>query len=684
VWTSAGVTLNWQRPTESGGSDHIQSIRWAWNCRECGEAGCEGVMSQTCLACDSPALEQTQFLEPAGFRVEWRCKPHADTDTVDYIEPQPVRISAREARWEPLLDPVLGRGRATADGLVFHHSMGANRQGYRICLECGRAAEEGTGDLRDHQALMPSKGGGGRCSGNDKTYAITRPVALGHEVLTDVAEFQPAALGSAGAAWALAAALREALSRRLGIEARELGLAVERRVGTLGEATHSIFLFDQSAGGAGYAPRLLDEIAGVLRDAAEVLNCPAECVKGCSSCVLVADLFAQQEVIDRCAALEFVKALQNEMIDPRADDIAGPGCRLSRPAADAIARRVRPGEVVAIWVHDELDMGALAQPPISTLFDVLARVGADVRLVLTERLTVQLDDSSRAGLRNASHRHGFTLWAGKPITAGNGAVLLATLAKGEETTAFLSRDPTAAMLGIGWGSGLDYPIVEMPFAGVAMEHIPDEAMERTAKTGDRVRIIASDAGRPIRLFGTGLVNNVLRGELEAAGLWRPGRLSALSYSDRYLKSPLAVLLMLRTAAALRTALAPSEAVIPLAIKTEPLRLDRHAGPPLRLCHDWSAENERASTIQDLVVGFGFAPSYDSSHASHGRKLTIRYDDGVEAAILFDQGFGYWRANSGDRHDFRVAPRLQAKAMLDSSAFVAGHGESYIAIVRILT
>ena len=150
VWMSAGVTLNWQRPAHEDNVREVQSIRWSWRCEYCGEADCARSMTQTCPMCGSAKVDNRQFIEPAGFRVDWRSKPHAQADQVNYIEPELAVVSAREARWQPLLDPGLGRGRATANGLVFHHSRGRNKQGYRICLDCGRAAEEGISTLADH------------------------------------------------------------------------------------------------------------------------------------------------------------------------------------------------------------------------------------------------------------------------------------------------------------------------------------------------------------------------------------------------------------------------------------------------------------------------------------------------------------------------------------------------------
>jgi ATP-dependent helicase YprA (DUF1998 family) len=681
VWTSAGVQLNWQRPANEKASD-IEDIRWSWSCNECGESGCDRRMPAECGACGSSKILPQQFLEPAGFRVEWNCEPHAETDQVRYIEPQQPRVTAHLARWEPLLDPALGRMRATGDGLVFHHSLGASGDGYRVCLDCGRAAEEGDSTLADHSALLPPKGGGGRCSGNDKTFAITRPLALGHEVLTDVAEFQSTGLEEAGAAWALASALREALSRRLGIETRELGLSVAPRKSPLGAITHSIFLYDHASGGAGYSPRLLEDVADLLRDAGNVLACKLDCERGCSSCVLVADLYAQQETIDRRAALAYLKPLLAALAAPDEADIAAPGSVLSPPVADALARRLSAQAVVSLFVNDAPDIGALAEQPVVTLFENATRSGTIVRLVLPASVIEEFDEAQRFGLRNAALRNGLELMIGTAPERPNGARLIATLQKPTETIAWFSRDAGASLIGAAWGVGSIHPVVSAPFSPVpTLETVDAELLERRSQSSDRIKELESDPGRPVRQFGTSLVTQVLKEELEAANLWKPGRLIGLTYSDRYLKAPLPVLLLMRTVAALRGALAPEGAPVDLSIVTEPIREDRYRGGYNRLWDNWPNDEARADVMFALANTFGFELEYNDDSAPHARKLTMTYDDGSSAVVLFDQGFGYWRARSGAQHNFRASATTQAQSLADCSAFVAGQGETYLAVKR---
>lgn len=683
VWESAGVTLNWERPAHDEAAREIQSIRWSWLCNDCGESGCERQMPTQCGACGSVSVALQQFLEPAGFRVDWRCKPHAETDQLSYIEPQPPRVSAHQERWQPLLDPMQGRCRATGEGTVFYHSLGASGMGYRICLDCGRAGEEDSGALSEHDALMPVKGGAGRCPGNDKPYAVTRPLALAHEVLTDVAELQPAALADSAAAWALASGLREALARRLGIETRELGISVARRPAALGGLTHSLFLFDQAAGGAGYAPQILDDIASLLGEARRVLDCHAGgCERGCSACALAPDLYAQQDVIDRKAALAFLDPLLAAIAAPETDDIAAPGATLSRPVADVLSRRIKPKGAAALFATLDFDLALLAEEPFPSLFAAATRAGGSIRLVLPDGSLATLDEAQRIGLRNAGLRHDFELWQGSAPPGGNGAILIASLEENGTTCGWFSRDPSARAIGTGWGVGSLHPVVEAPITTtITMEPIDPELLERSSKTGDRVRIIASDPGRSVRQFGTTLVNKVLKEELEATGLWKPGKLEGLAYSDRYLKAPLPALLMMHTMAALRKALAPDGATIPLSIITERLRNDRYGGAPRRLRENWPNDDDRANTIAELAARSGFELKYDDAAAPHGRKVVLTYQDGTSAILLLDQGFGYWRAQGVDQHNFRAAPAAQAKALLDCSVIVAGQGESYVAVTR---
>jgi hypothetical protein len=156
-------------------------------------------------------------------------------------------------------------------------------------------------------------------------------------------------------------------------------------------------------------------------------------------------------------------------------------------------------------------------------------------------------------------------------------------------------------------------------------------------------------------------------------------LDTLAYSDRYLKAPLPAVLALRTLAAIRDALIGKGERIPLALTTERLRDDRNASQPRYMGQNWLHENDRAETIEALAAQLGFDCTYVDDVAPHGRKLNLKYSDGSEALLLFDQGFGYWRTRADDQHNFRASPLTQAKVLLEARTLAVGHGDSYIAI-----
>jgi hypothetical protein len=133
--------------------------------------------------------------------------------------------------------------------------------------------------MRRHKPLMLSRGTAltrdGFCPGGyTMPQRVQRQVTLVHESRTDVFELQLADDVTAAAALALAAGLRDGLAERLGVEAREIGVATAPSRGPAGDSRVSAFLFDRAAGGAGYVTRLaeLDTFAAVLAQAAVRLS----------------------------------------------------------------------------------------------------------------------------------------------------------------------------------------------------------------------------------------------------------------------------------------------------------------------------------------------------------------------------------------------------------------------------
>lgn len=679
VYRSAGVTLNWQRPADDVAAREVQNIKLFWTCPACGAADTAHSAPEHCPTChaDVPPGAQRRFLEPSGFTADMRAKPHADTDEVTYVEPERERIVARGAAWTPMADPTQGRMRASNEGLVFYSSRGPSKQGYHVCLECGRAEPAGQSDapLAGHQPLrFTKKDGSGLCPGNGKPFKITRAIALGYESVTDVIEVQPVGLESEGVAWAVISALREALVRRLGVEPSELGMAVRGATTPLGQRTHSLFLYDRASGGAGFAPQAAGLYDALLADAGTILDCRQPgCTRGCSACVLTADLHKQQETIDRIGALGWVKGARAALASVAEVDRAAPDAQLARAVSDEIAAAVERGvRAVTIWPSADSDVAALGEGSFPTLVRHIGDRGARVTLVVDPVWLASLDPAARLALRDAAVSLALDLRQGTAPEFANGARMVAATAGGAATL-WASRDGTAATLGIGWGQGAIAPVVRIA-AGKPVLATTVGLDTLLPVSGTRFLELRAEVDGTIAGFGERLLARLLPA-IRAAGGATP--LERITYADRYLQSPLVLRLMTEALAALRDRLAAPDAALPLAIVTNAFRPnDRQPSAP---DHDWQWEDDRREVLLALLEARGFSVDLAERGAAHGRTITLAFAGGTTVRVVLDQGFGPWRTPRYAKFDFGDAVDRQIRKIAAYSAMIEARGTSYVVV-----
>ncbi|MBM4089544.1 MAG: DEAD/DEAH box helicase, partial [Planctomycetes bacterium] len=327
VHKSAGLTLHWHVPPTDEAFRETQAIRWAWRCRQCGAARTSAVKLDGCPVCLGGPLEMHLYLQPSGFAVDIRDKPKNNASERIFIPPRDPWISNRGV-WTPLPNPEIGCYRYDPDGHVFHFSDGKDGYGYAVCLRCGRSeseagdAADGTETFGSHLRLRTGRAENNtrECPGADGQFTIKRNLWLGGQELTDVFELrlrhpQPGRPPmSREVAVPLAVALRSALARRLGIEARELGWAVSSAAANDPQGV-SIILYDGVAGGAGYVASAGEFLSELLISARELLSCPRNCDAACHACLLDFDTQHHAGELRRLNALEwlddtFLRALE--------------------------------------------------------------------------------------------------------------------------------------------------------------------------------------------------------------------------------------------------------------------------------------------------------------------------------------------------------------------------------------
>lgn len=319
VYKSGGVTLNWHLPPDASeaGVHEVQAIRHVWLCRACGATGDAPSIPRECGSCGG-RVESHEYLEPAGFAVDIREKPHNNVTTPTFVPVEAPWISC-PAQWEPLPAPSLGRFRYSDTGHLFHGSRGVGGFGYAVCLRCGRAAsEEGeytTAILppvfhEPHSRLRGGKARDGSSICDGEGFSIKRGLALGGSRTTDVFELQLATLRKQHVAWSLGIALRQAFTRRLGIETQEVGVAVRPSKGGDGGQRQSIFFFDTAQGGSGYVEAMRWHSTEALRETQHILNCVNNCDAACHGCLLTYGTQYASDALNRHDALAFLSSVE--------------------------------------------------------------------------------------------------------------------------------------------------------------------------------------------------------------------------------------------------------------------------------------------------------------------------------------------------------------------------------------
>jgi hypothetical protein len=686
VYRSAGVTLNWKRPAGDSDARDIQGLGFVWQCKACGAAGTLHSRTDECPECGATGetLWQHEYLRPAGFAAE-REPAHADADTVSYVPPEPPIVAARGASWHPLRVPELGRSRTSANGLVFYASAGSEQgDGYTICLHCGRAQAEGvpgSTSFAEHRPLRYTKADDdGKCPGATKPFAIKQSLLLGHEVRTDVFEMQLGGLDKLGAAWALGSALRSALTRELGVELNEVGLWVEPRQTAIGGRSHTMFLFDHAAGGAGFSSRAKDLFAKLLNPVRDLLDCKVDgCVRGCSACVLTSDLHDQQRIIDRQAALSFVDGPLHLLALPDFADLFTADASFSDDLADELATGT--GATV-VW-SESFDLAELQGGNFLRLAASLHRSGRPLTLILTQVALSTMDDATRLGLRDLAIRYEIALRQGSTPRFESGAIAIAAIKSDRAGEIWATRDSKAGILGSGWGVAAELPILRARWdAKVDSDALPADILEPRADAAFVSFTKACDGS--LSNFGAKFLE-LVKPLLDRVGGWRPGHLIRVEYFDRYLKCPLAVRLACECVAALSRTIGGAEQTQMLLV-SEPWRSDPRYDDkrPWQVSHDWRSDDDRIEVMEAVAAKLGLEGSLTLRRERHAREMVLTFDDSTSVTLVLDQGFGCWSGSKGIplRFDFNADPQNQASKLIALNAMLHGPDDpSYIVVHR---
>ena len=268
----------------------------------------------------------TRVVEPAGFTVSVQHRPerHVRNDKqFQMLLPQLLNM----APWPKDKDNTNGQKlklRTSADTdnpQILFFNKGTHGHGFALCCTCGRMKAENSGEEQNNNPLGPHNHlhTGGPCSGT-----VLRHIVPAARYNTDFVEMRcydkdGGHIKDQSLLRSLGVVLSRELTHHLGVNEDEVDFGYN-------PVTGSVFLYDTAVGGAGYSTLLLDYREEVLQRALDSLQA-CNCAKACTQCLIdrrsqwyIADLdrkkligWLEMEKQSRTAPQEVTEALGKDV-----------------------------------------------------------------------------------------------------------------------------------------------------------------------------------------------------------------------------------------------------------------------------------------------------------------------------------------------------------------------------------
>ena len=632
------------------------------------------------MYCGSEKITSRKFLEPGGFAVDLGYEPHNDSSKMKFMPVVPPRLNINKGDWVFTANRRAGRIRYSADGSILHRNPGRENSGYSICLRCGRAAEQKADGCiaeiftKPHYRLRGGKDMDGKsiCEASNEDHSIVIDYEFAFQSNTSVAELQlndPQSgepLADEKVAWSLAVALRQGLVQSIGLEAKEVGIAVQSTLSESGKETQSLFFYDQTSGGAGYSEVILHDLPEILDKAIEMLRCSNQCDGACHGCLLSYDTQHKVELLDRFAALQFIdKGLPALLRLEPSSCYFGDNSKLEALPFDlALAAALGRTDSVSFdlfltgtgseWELHEWDF-------LNTLVRY-GSTGLKIRLAIKEAVFEELTDRQVRMLAALTQLRGFNLFLFKklPPLKKNG-MALAMVSGARSSIGWASHSKSQLQPGSDWVSSLDTVVrgeISEEYFNSNVEAIREDQFEKstTVNSGSARLTIFDELNGSVSMFAEKFWNLIfehapdLRQQLEQAGA-----ATKIVYTDKYIKSPLACRLLAEFVMGLPVTVVGSDTAFNINTVELKNEYGRERTPRL-VVHDWNVDSHRRGAINSLFSQLGWAGGAtdvrELRNVPHYRELQIYWPGEKKWTVQFDHGFGCWIPTMNESFPFQ--------------------------------
>lgn len=668
AYRSAGLSLSWHSP--ESGANETQKLMTAWRCRYCGgiDHALSSASNNVCNDCGESLNRDLKldFIEPAGFAVDFYTSPTTDVSVQHYVPVKEPWVTAKD-RLRLLPNPQLGQFRAGNRGDIFYHSSGEHGHGYALCWHCGRADSMTADDKlpeifskpdKPHNRLRGKPEGetNAKCSGNDSEFAIKANLHLGYVDHTDVFELYLKHNNewtfldfrdedSKKIAWTLSVVLRQALADILGINVDELGYTVKpTKLSDCSYPVATIVLYDKCSGGAGFASSAYRYFDELFVKAKQYLKC--NCQGVCQNCLLGFDTRFHIDYLDRQLAASY---LNEEFIRllalPEELKLLGNSSRycpetLFTEIPDAASHGAT---ALHVFLQGQSSDWEIAESQLLERCYRWKQLYAKVVLFINAS-TQPLSEAIKEELW-ILHRLGITIAIvddNKTILKGSACIVAQTLSdSGCKTFAHSLKQtaiPSQNWLNLSDSvlvSADNYPLVPV------LKYLDENALKPNAGNGDIEIEILAECNGALDQFAKKLWQRVLEHHPLLQQHVLSDELVSLHYSDRYLFSPWAVMLITELIDGLRRLMTSNwnkpKIVIDTGVKRE--RGNQNRG----LLADWMDDNLRKDVISAYFEAMDENCEVNAaSDTPHGRVMELTWQSGKTTHIRFDQGVGYWQ------------------------------------------
>lgn len=613
----------YQRIIEVSRNEDIDS-----KCAHCGEHSFRGI------AFKDPELRNkkfTEMIQPAGFAVDIYSEPSrkiSGISSVQYVDPLLLNVRP----WQNSSTAIFDTRETDGNGEILFYNVGSGN-GYSVCLHCGRTSTDPK-NLINHKRLRGGKNKDNErnaiCSGNDGAYSQHENVILGGRFKTDFCELRiKDHLGSysrdEALLYTLGAILSVELTHYLSIEANEVSFGVKKYDHYL-----SLFFFDTAKGGAGYASQFglyTNEIFTIAKD--RLSQCT--CEKACTKCLIDRNTQWHRDKLDRKLALAWLETAINLQVPITLQQTYPKLKALIGGIKDEINRMSYANRIKEIWFYGASDIQSWDLERLQFLNKL--RDKCRINFVLNANIGT-IHNQAKISLIQLSAWS--DVWKIGPISNESKLRMVCKILTDDGSIIEYMAVDFEQTFNENWGNSCDGVIYKN--VGGNLDQLKKIDFQIDQQNNFIVEI--DEAGIVNSDDIASLLLRQLEGKLDLNGIMH-GQSFDLSYSDRYLKNPFGVILMVQFIDQLKTKL--NFNINSFSFKGQEFQDER---VPYLLFHTFRHSEDRNNAVNEFASQLGI----QNVQASDDKLPHYRYfefkNDNVKIIIRPDGGIEHgWFLNS---------------------------------------